>query len=183
MREALHRLEAGGLIERIPRRGYVVNQLDLRGVEELYEVRLALELLVVERLCERGIPDSTLGELRQVWRAVLKKPPDTHEELAELDRQFHETLAGAIENQIMLNDLRSINDRISIIRVLDFEIDQRTEGTCKQHLAILDRISKGDVEGARRAMRVNVEDGCNNVKGILKEALAKAHGMNARRLQ
>ena len=79
--------------------------------------------------------------------------------------------------------MRSINDRISIFRVLDFEIDQRTEGMCKQHLAILNRISKGDVEEARRAMRVNVEDGCNNVEGNIKKALVKAHGMNARRLQ
>ena len=38
-------------------------------------------------------------------------------------------------------------------------------------------------EGARKAMRNNVEAGCNNVEVVIKEALAKAHGLNARRVQ
>ena len=86
VREALHRLETGGFIERLPHRGYVVNQLDLRGVEELYELRLALELLVVERLCKRGVAKSILNELRRTWRGVLKTPPVSIEEMPRLDR-------------------------------------------------------------------------------------------------
>ena len=183
VREALHRLETGGFIKRVPHRGYEVKQLDLRGVEELYELRLALELLVVERLCELGAANSTLDDLRLTWRGMLKNPPASIEEMPKLDRQFHESLAGAIDNEILLNELRSINERLSIFRILDFEISQRVESTCKEHLAILDRIANRDGEGARKAMRNNVEAGCNNVEVVIKEALAKAHGLNARRVQ
>lgn len=181
VREALHRLEASGIIRRLPRRGYEVNQLDLKDIEDLYEFRLALELFVVERLCERGIPDSVLNEQRHLWRDVLENPPQSHHTLAELDRQFHEALAAAIDNAFVLNELRSINDRISFIRVLDFEIARRTESTCDQHLQLLEFIVRRDTDGARNAMKINVEDGCNNVEAVIKEALAKAHGLSARR--
>jgi len=181
VREALHRLEASGIIRRLPRRGYEVNQLDLKDIEDLYELRLALELFVVERLCERGIPDSVLNEQKHLWREVLKTPPQSHHTLAELDRQFHEALAAAIDNAFVLKELRSINDRISFIRVLDFEIAQRTKSTCDQHLQLLEFIVRRDTVGARNAMKINVEDGCNNVEAVIKEALAKAHGLSARR--
>ena len=183
VREALHRLETGGFIERLPRRGYVVKQLDLKGVEELYELRLALEQLVVERLCERGEAKSTLNELNDTWRGILMNPPASIEEMPGHDRQFHESLAGAIDNEILLNELKSINDRLSIFRALDFEIGQRVESTCREHLAILDRIANRDIKGARKAMRNNIEAGCNNVEEVIKEALAKAHGLNAGRIQ
>lgn len=183
VREALHRLETGGFIERLPRRGYVVKQLDLRGVEELYELRLALELLVVERLCERGAAKSILDELSNTWRGIQNNPPASIEEMPGLDRQFHESLAAAIDNEILLNELKLINDRLSIFRVLDFQISQRIESTCREHLAILDRIANRDIDGARKSMRNNVEAGCNNVEVVIKEALAKAHGLNVRRMQ
>jgi DNA-binding GntR family transcriptional regulator len=183
VREALHRLETGGFIKRVPRRGYEVKQLDLRGVEELYELRLALELLVVERLCERDIAKPALDDLSRTWRGILNNPPASIDEMPGLDRQFHESLASAIDNEILLHELRSINDRLSIFRVLDFEISQRVESTCQEHLAILDRIANSDGEGARKAMRNNVDAGCNNVEAVIKEALAKAHGLNTRRMQ
>jgi DNA-binding GntR family transcriptional regulator len=103
VREALHRLETGGFIERLPRRGYVVKQLDLRGVEELYELRLALEQLVVERLCEQGETKSVLNKLGDTWRGILQNPPASIEEMPELDRQFHESLAAAIDNEMLLS--------------------------------------------------------------------------------
>ena len=93
------------------------------------------------------------------------------------DREFLETLAREINTRALSNKLRSINDRISIFRSLDFEIDLRPESTCAQHVAILQRISERDVEGARRAMRVTVEEGCKNVETVVKEALAKAHDL------
>jgi len=168
-REALHRLETGGFSERRPRRGYVVKQLDLRSVEELYELRLALEQLVVERLCERGEAKSTLNKLNDTWRGILMNPSASIEEMPGHDRQFHESLAGAIDNEILLNELKSVNDRLSIFRALDFKIDLRVESTCKEHLAILDRITNRDIKGAREAMRNNIEAGVTTLKKSSKK--------------
>ena len=161
----------------------MVKQLDLRGVEELYELRLAPEQLVVERLCERGEAKSTLNKLNDTWRRTLTNPPASIEEMPGHDRQFHESLAGAIDNAFLLDELKSINDRLSIFLALDFEIGQRVESRCREHLAILDRIANRDIKGARKAMRNNIQAERNNDEEVIKEALAKARGLNAGRIQ
>ena len=50
VREALRVLATNGFVRRTPTRGYAVRQVNLREIEELYAVRLALELFVVENL-------------------------------------------------------------------------------------------------------------------------------------
>lgn len=174
VREALRMLVASGLIEQMPRRGYKVRQLDLQGVEELYELRLALELFVAERLAHRGLPARVLQDLRRIWGPGNQQPERSNEELAALDRTFHETLAAEAGNETLLAELRRINDRISIFRVLDFAIEGRDADTGMQHLDILDRIEAGDPESARTAMQINVQNGCANVERVIKDALATA---------
>jgi DNA-binding GntR family transcriptional regulator len=49
------------------------------------------------------------------------------------------------------------------------------ESTCAQHLNILERVGAKDIEGARAAIRMNIEDGRKIVHETLKEALARAY--------
>src|ERR1044071_7127344 len=68
VREALRVLATNGFVRRMANRGYAVRQVNLQDLEELYEVRLALELYSVETLAARGTPTETLAPLRQAWR-------------------------------------------------------------------------------------------------------------------
>lgn len=52
IREALYLLDQAGLVERTPRRGTVVNAYSSREIEELYQVRITLERIALERSCE-----------------------------------------------------------------------------------------------------------------------------------
>src|SRR4029077_5937351 len=56
VREALRVLATTGYVRRTDTRGYAVRQVNVKEVEELYEVRLALELYVVEMVATRGVP-------------------------------------------------------------------------------------------------------------------------------
>jgi DNA-binding GntR family transcriptional regulator len=160
-------------------RGYAVRQVNLHDLEELYELRLAIELFVVEALAERGAPALALAALRDTWVAVERGPERKGEELAELDTTFHETLAALVGNETLLQHLKAINERLLVFRMIDFGRPQRVESTCAQHLAVLDRIGANDVGGARTAIRRNIDDGREIVQSTLKEALARAYAMSA----
>src|SRR5512133_2211345 len=54
VREALTRLKSEGLVDSSPRRGAVVCQIELDEIDEIYEIRAALERLVAKRSCERA---------------------------------------------------------------------------------------------------------------------------------
>lgn len=177
VREALRALATNGFLEKKPNRGYVVKQLNLQEILEVYELRLALELFVVEQLAERDEPIKEVKNLRQTWTALLNGHPRKGEELAELDTKFHETLAQAVGNGMLLNELRVINERLLVFRMIDFARPERTEVTCHQHLEILARIKAKDILGARKAMQKNIENGRNVVSLAIKEALAKAYSL------
>src|SRR4029079_17984458 len=139
-------------------------------------VRLALELYVIEVLVGRGAPPKALSALRETWKAIRQDPENRPgEDLAELDTTFHESLAALIGNESLLLELKAINERLFVFRMIDFGRADRVESTCAQHLYILQRLAAKDLEGARAAIRKNIEDGKDIVHATLKEALARAY--------
>jgi DNA-binding GntR family transcriptional regulator len=174
VREALRALVTGGFVAKLANRGYAVRQLDLREIEELYDLRKALELYVVERLARSGGARPEVAALHQSWGKILAGPKRKGEELAALDTTFHETLAAAAGNSMLVDQLRAINERLFIFRMLDFGQPDRQQSTCRQHMKVVERILAGDAPGARAAMERNIDEGRANVDASIKEALARA---------
>lgn len=178
VREALRMLAENGLVDRAPHRGCMVKQPNLSEVHELYDVRLALELFVVERLAETGMDAEVLAGLQQSWevKQASELPGDQDSlQWAHADATFHETLARATHNQLLFEQLRLIDERLFFTRLHDITTAERLRITCRQHLHLLDCIRKRDIAGARQAIRTNVEFGRHNVERALQEALAQAH--------
>jgi DNA-binding GntR family transcriptional regulator len=184
VREALRVLASDGFVKKLPNRAYVVRQYNTGEIEELYDVRLALELYTVERLATRGPltkrDNEDMDNLKRTWTGLLNASSTRKaEELAKLDTLFHETLAQAAGNKTLLQHLRAINERLMLFRMIDFDKADRAESTCSQHLEILERIAVKDAPGARAAIQRNIEEGRNNVHTAIKDALARAYSMRA----
>ncbi|MBX3013443.1 MAG: GntR family transcriptional regulator [Caldilineaceae bacterium] len=184
VREALRMLEENGLVDKAPYRGCTVKQPNLTEVHELYDVRLALELFVVDQLIRRGLPTAIGEQLATTWRALLHhEEPTVLEEiteidgvhLAQLDVTFHETLTTATGNRTLLENLQLINERLYFTRMTDITSKERLQQTCQQHLYILECIVKGERSQAREAITANIEFGRGHVETALKEALVRAY--------
>ena len=115
-------------------------------------------------------PSTTHGSLCVARRRVAQG-----EDLAELDASFHESLIALIGNETLIRELKAINERLFVFRMIDFGSADRVESTCIQHLNVLDRIAAKDVGGAREAIRMNIESGRNIVHATFKDALARAY--------
>ena len=63
------------LVEKTPRQGYVVRQLNLTEIHELYDLRLVLETYIMEQVCKTGMDEATLAELKQRWNQVYDALP------------------------------------------------------------------------------------------------------------
>ena len=175
IREALRMLVENNLVEKAPHKSYSVKQLDLQEIHELYDVRLALETFVIERLVERGYPQADWEELYGIWKNLRKASMAKSSDFAMRDEEFHETLANWTGNQTLLQQIRSIDERLHFIRMTDITTPERLRATCEQHLRILDCIRDKNIECAREALQTNIEDGRQNVEHAIKEALARAY--------
>src|ERR1700704_317165 len=80
IREALLRLEAEGLVERRPPRGFYPRSPNLAGVRHLYELRTILELqaLMLPRSHGRTHDHGALEAIQADWVALAEEmpPPD-----------------------------------------------------------------------------------------------------------
>ena len=178
VREALRMLEESGLVERAPHRGCTVHQPSLQEINELYDVRLILECAAVELLARGSVSAAELDALSETWRALAQTESCAGVQTATLarqDRLFHEGLARATGNGTLLDLLRTINDRIHVIRMIDITTVERLWETCRQHLAIVERVAARDPEGAREAMRANIEGARAQIEHALKDVLARAY--------
>jgi DNA-binding GntR family transcriptional regulator len=175
IREALQMLADRNLIDKKPRQGYLVKQLNLTEITELYEVRSALETHVMERVCAEGMAEAPLLELELEWTRLLHNLPGMDNYPVGEDEAFHRTFAEATGNQALQTMLQGINDRIRFMRASDIRTPQRMRDTCLEHLEIIDAVRRHDSARAIALVRRNIEAGRASVQAALKEALVRAH--------
>jgi DNA-binding GntR family transcriptional regulator len=174
-REALRTLETDGLLSRLNNRGFVVKQLGQREVDELYEVRFALELYAIEIVAKKRLGAETISALRETWKALQAHPNRDAEALARLDVAFHESLAGLLGNRILDQKLKEISDRLFAFRLIDFGKPDRLSASCDEHLKVLDCLQDGDALGSREALMSNIEHGRATACTALLESLCKSY--------
>ncbi len=152
IREALQRLESEDLISIRPKQGCFVRGIDFDEFNDYYQIRINLEILSLETACAR-MPDEALENLCAVWKKnVSTGEPGDAERIANLDEAFHIKLAEGGGNRLLVKMLRDINNRIRIVRRLDFTDQERIAKTYEEHYCILQALLRRDLESAKNAM-------------------------------
>jgi DNA-binding GntR family transcriptional regulator len=183
VREALRALAEQGLVDMIPNRGCFVKQLDVENTHNLFDMRLALELFVVERLARSSLPVDLLARERGYWEPLLKiRAAAPVEALAFVtaDENFHLSLARVLENDYIVEALQDINERLRFVRMAVQSDAHRVLTSAGEHLMILDAIERKDAEAARRTVRRNISHSRNNVEIAIARALTQAQQRRGR---
>jgi len=178
VREALRVLAEQGLVDKVPNQGCYVKQPDVDGIHELYDLRLALELFVVERLAPRGPPPELETKVRGYWEPLLLIRADAKvngDEFVRADEEFHLGLAHAVGNTHIIETLCDINERLRFVRLAVSTTSHRVQATAGEHLAVMDALARKDVEAARRSLSQNINEARNKVEIALARALTSAH--------
>ncbi|MBO9534404.1 MAG: GntR family transcriptional regulator [Solirubrobacteraceae bacterium] len=176
VREALRRLEGDGHLVRDASGGLRPRVPDVRTMQELYDVRLALEDLTVRRATTAGDRDALLA-LKAEWEALGEvrrtAPLDEQPDFVAADENFHLGVASASGNEAARHYLEEITERIHVLRIQGFTIEARIDATVDEHLEILEAMLAGDADVAAGFMRAHVLRNAQVVKTLVGEALAR----------
>lgn len=178
VREALTRLQREGFVEVSFRSGWQVKPFDFKQFEQLYDVRIVLELAAVRKLCEME-PPPNLDDLKKTW---LVKPADRLEDgpsVCALDERFHEQLIEATGNMEMARIHHDITERLRIIRRIDFTQRNRIEATYDEHAKILRTVIQRRAEDAQRLLKTHIEASKAEVRKITLHMLYEARELQA----
>lgn len=153
IREALFDLAGDGLVEVVRNRGFRVPQLTDRDLDELYELRIMLEVPAVRRLAKRP-GDLSLEEPRELARKLVAQAE--HRQVAEFlwtDRTFHLKILEALGNRQLVELVARLRDRTRLRGIAEMATSGVLVETAKEHLQLLDALAAHDRNAAEAWMR------------------------------
>jgi DNA-binding GntR family transcriptional regulator len=149
-REAIHRLEADGLVSHEPRRGLTVTRPDHQMVVELYVMREALEGTAA-RLAAQHANDTEIEALTTLV-AQERVPGTEAASLSAINQKLHRLIHMAAHNRFLLRSLSSLSDTMTLLPTMlgDPERAQQSQEEHAQVLAAIERRHPGAAEEAMR---------------------------------
>uniref|UniRef100_UPI003B515BFE GntR family transcriptional regulator n=1 Tax=Roseovarius indicus TaxID=540747 RepID=UPI003B515BFE len=172
LREALAHLEARGLIDRVPSRGFVVARPTIEKVQALYEVRGAIEALAAQYFAERATAeDVALLRSRLEVLKSLSDRPDLGRVRAATS-EFYDVLMGRCGNSEIRTVLEPVLDRVAFMRTQSMTRPGRFDKSVAEIGRIVDAIGRGDAEAARVLSVEHVEAAGVSALESLRETAA-----------
>ena len=121
IREAMRKLEQEGLVVMIPRRGAQVANITEKDLNDVLEVRIALENVAIEKACDR----MTEEEMSKLWLAA--------KEFEHADVAFHEIIYRASDNKRLIQVLNNMREQIYRYRVEYLKEGETRDVLVKEH--------------------------------------------------
>ncbi len=165
VREAIRKLELEGYVVMMPRRGTYVASMSIRDVNEIFEIRTALESLSNGLAAER-ITDEELEQLQRLIVMIGGYVKDGNiDKIVETDIEFHELLYKAARNNRLVGIISNLREQLTRFRTLSMSHPGRLEATLDEHRVIVEAIAQGDVKAAQQAAERHME---NSEKTLMK---------------
>ncbi|MBO5656566.1 MAG: GntR family transcriptional regulator [Agathobacter sp.] len=167
IREAIHMLEQEGLVVTIPRKGAEVAKMTLKDMEDVLEIREALDVLAAQLACGR-ITEEGLAELKdkkKVFEFSLKSADV--KQIAEADVSFHDVIYEATGNPKLVNLLNNLREQIYRYRVEYLKNDQNYPALIEEHEAIYHALVERDENLIIQAVQIHVRNQATAVKEVI----------------
>ena len=177
IREAIRKLELEGLVLMIPRKGAEVAQITEKNMQDVLEVRKALEELSVQLACERITPEQ-VEEMKMAaedFRKVLKSGDVT--KIAEADVKFHDIIFAATNNQRLITLLNNLREQMYRYRLEYIKDEDKRQILLVEHDHLIRALEKRHVDEARRAAREHID---NQEITILKNLKEQEHDVQGK---
>ena len=169
IREAIRMLEQEGLAITIPRKGAIVAGMTEKDMQDVLEIREALEELSVQVACDK-ITDEEVAKLRENMEnfETSLKSGDL-KRMAEADVEFHDVIYQATDNPKLINMLNNLREQMYRYRVEYLKNPSNHEQLLREHEAIYRGIMAKDKDAVTEMIRKHISNQVDVVKNIIRE--------------
>ncbi len=174
VREALFRLRNEGFLDVESKAGWFVKPIDFGRLDQLYDLRVVLELDALAKLVSRREDPPALESLKAVWLVPAALRPADEKTVGELDEAFHAALVSAAGNVEIAKVHQDVTERIRIVRRLDFTRADRIEATYQEHAKILRAVIQRKLDAAQMLLKAHIEQSKVEVRKISLHAMHQA---------
>ena len=168
IREAIRMLEQEGLAVTIPRRGAEVARMTEKDMQDVLQVREALDELAANIACEC----ITLEELEQLEQAMNSFEEAVYtkdiKRIADTDMVFHDIIYHATRNPKLEMILNNLREQMYRYRVEYLKDEKNYPVLLKEHREILQGLTEKNKELVTNSMRRHVENQAVAVKTMIQ---------------
>jgi DNA-binding GntR family transcriptional regulator len=159
IREALSRLEAEGLVVKMPNVGYrASSQMTADEVDDLFVLRLLIEPYAAARAAE-AMDDAqlkTVGEIGEQMAQIQRSGSAVeYAHFADADASLHRIVALGSGNHLIAETIARLHIHLHIFRFL-YNTDAPEEAA-REHTRLISALIARDSKGAEAAMRRHLE--------------------------
>lgn len=157
--QALHRLENAKLVRYEQNKGFFVAEITETEAKELFQAREALEVYLIPFLIEK-LTDERIEKIKEAFRAQKETAYQNNRRVLMLqDAAFHLTIAKVVGNEVIVNLLETILERINLKHRPEYLGEDRIEKVLKQHRELLDALRNKETEKAIQITRDHIHSG------------------------
>ncbi len=167
VREALRLLAQDGLVELLSRQGARVIPFTADDIEDLYDMRMALELLALD-IAGQSLRLQYLKEIREdILARPIRKERHTH---TNIDARLHRYLIESTGRRYLSMMYNRIERLMQHFRLLGFKNPEVAKRANEEHIALIDAILVRDIEKAKTILREHIKNSKICVLSILRTA-------------
>ena len=166
IREALHQLVQDGVVVAEPNRGFFVATFSPSDLEEIFDLRAALEALALRKAAaadhERDY-EAAMRELDRVSELIARARTDDERLAAanaflEVDQGFHSWLVEQAGNRRLTSIVTGLWAQIAVFQKAGTEIPGWMELAAEQHRQIVRLLLERRVDEAAAALENHIQD-------------------------
>lgn len=166
IREALLQLVQDGVVVAEPNRGFFVATFSRKDLEEIFDLRAALETFALRQITRSDHQEEyerALFELEHAERLIRFATTEEEREAAaeaflKTDRGFHSWLVEKSGNRRLISIVTGLWAQISIFQQAGAELPGWMELALHQHRTIIQRLVDDDIDGAHSALESHLLD-------------------------
>ena len=156
VREALPQLEADGYTTTGPRHGAVVRQMTIQDVNEVFDIRLSIEVsaasIAARQVADGAAPDQLLTVMAHAESLVDSEDADLR---ARTNIAIHDEIFRLTGNELLTSVIRPVANRMRWL--FGNVVEQDASVLCQEHRALCQAICMGQTELASALAVAHIE--------------------------
>lgn len=169
IREAIRMLEQEGLAVTIPRKGAEVAKMTEKDMQDVLQIREALDELAASIACEL-ISREQLEELKHTMHEFEENTKTGNlKRIAEADVRFHDIIYQATGNPKLIALVNNLREQMYRYRVEYLKDEKNYPTLVKEHSEIVEGLMHKNKEKVTAAMHNHVKNQVAAVKEIIRE--------------
>lgn len=157
VREAVNRLEQENWINIVPRKGMFVNNISIKEINDIFQVRSNLEPIILEMAFYK-INREELIDLKDKFLYFLSKNSLTSQEKKELDildNDLHLLILKNCNNNFIIKMMENVYEHNMRIRNISSQPPIRRFDATKEHIDIIESILNDNLQSAIEMLKVH----------------------------